>query len=222
MRNCPNCGLPTRRTEDWACQWCGYPLLSESYRKISKTYRQLKKEKTHEPEPLVKQEPIVEVEPEPVSEPSFLTTLESKPEPVAKLGPELTTEPESEPIPNSEPGQKPKSEPEPGLIAIDVTVDQLLSAYATDEKAADERFGNKILNIAGTVNRIEVKDYLDFAYITLTNTESSLLQPVRCLFDKKHGPGLSQLTTGQEVIVQGTYDGSIINIRLRDCVLVSP
>ncbi|MFC1929116.1 zinc ribbon domain-containing protein, partial [Chloroflexota bacterium] len=34
MQKCPNCGQPAARTEDWACQWCGYPLLSKSYKKI--------------------------------------------------------------------------------------------------------------------------------------------------------------------------------------------
>jgi len=211
MRNCPNCGLPTKRTEDWACQWCGYPILSESYKKITKTYRQLKEEKMHKQEPLVTQEPILEPEPEPMPEPAPETTSESKPEPIAEPEPELTPEPEP----------RPKSEPKPSSSAIEVTVDELRSAYATDEAAADERFGNKILKVTGIVNRIEVKDYLDSDYITLTNAENSLFQHVRCFFDKKHGPELSQLTTGQKVTVQGTYDGSMVNIRLRDCVLVS-
>jgi len=229
MRNCPNCGLPTKRTEDWACQWCGYPILSESYQKISKTYRQLKEEKMHKQEPLVTQELVLEPEPEHVAELVPEITSESKPEPIAEPEPELTPEPESkpilepepEPMPEPEPEPRPKSEPEPSSTAIEVTVDELLSAYATDEAAADERFGNKILKVTGIVNRIEVKDYLDFDYITLTNAENSLFQHVRCFFDKKHGPELSQLTTGQKVTVQGTYDGSMINIRLRDCVLVS-
>jgi len=221
MQNCPNCGLPTKRTEDWACQWCGYPILSESYEKTSKTYRQLKEEKMHKQEPLVTQEPILEPEPEPMPEPVPETTSESKPEPVAEPEPELTPEPESKPILKPEPEPRPKSEPGPSSAVIEVTVDELLSAYAMDEVAADERFGDKILKVTGIVNRIEVKDYLDFDYIILTNAENSLFQHARCFFDKKHGPELSQLTTGQKVTVQGTYNGSMINIRLRDCVLVS-
>lgn len=48
MPNCPNCSQPTARTEDWACQWCGYPLISGGYKKIPKTYRQLKEERLQE------------------------------------------------------------------------------------------------------------------------------------------------------------------------------
>ncbi len=46
MARCPNCGRETRRTIDWCCQWCGYPLFSGSYKKIDKTYKELKEERT--------------------------------------------------------------------------------------------------------------------------------------------------------------------------------
>ena len=45
MPNCPNCGLPTKRTEDWTCQLCGHPLLSKSYKQIPKTYKQVQEER---------------------------------------------------------------------------------------------------------------------------------------------------------------------------------
>jgi membrane protease YdiL (CAAX protease family)/DNA-directed RNA polymerase subunit RPC12/RpoP len=47
MPRCPNCGRKALRTEDWACQWCGYPLLSKSYKKIPKTYKELREEKLY-------------------------------------------------------------------------------------------------------------------------------------------------------------------------------
>lgn len=28
MPKCPNCGLKAEITRDWACRWCGYPLIS--------------------------------------------------------------------------------------------------------------------------------------------------------------------------------------------------
>ncbi len=42
MPRCPHCGQQTSRTKDWACQWCGYPLLLKSYREIPMTYQELK------------------------------------------------------------------------------------------------------------------------------------------------------------------------------------
>ena len=46
MQKCPNCGQAAMRTEDWVCQWCGYPLLSGAFRKIPKTFRELREERS--------------------------------------------------------------------------------------------------------------------------------------------------------------------------------
>ncbi len=234
MQKCPNCGQETRITEDWACQWCSYPLFSKSYKKIPKTYTELKKENLppHTPEP----EPTLELEPEPAAEPVPEPKPEPtpEPEPTLELEPEPAAEPVPEPKPEPTPEPKPTLKPKPELVteskpetvtepiptAIEVTVEDLLSAYETDGVAADAKFINKILRITGVVVRIEVKDILDIHYITLTGAEKKQLQNVRCTFDKKHGPELSQLTTGQTVTVQGQYDGSIIEFRMKDCVLV--
>ncbi len=204
MPKCPNCGLETLRTEDWACQWCGYPLLSSAYKMIPKTYKQLKQERLYEAKPI----PESKLEPEPES------MLESEPEPVLESQREPIPEPEREVEP------MPESKLEPELVAMELTVEELLSAYATDEAAADTKFANKLLRVTGVVTMIDVKDMLDTHYIRLTRAERNLLQSVRCMFDKKHAPVLQQLVIGQTVTVQGIYNGSIIEIRMMDCVLV--
>ena len=106
MPRCPNCGQETARTEDWACQWCSYPLLSESYKKIPQTYKQLQEEELYKQEPLVP-EPTPEPELEPTPEPE----LELAPEPEPTPEPELELAPEPEPV--SEPEPEPIAEPEP-------------------------------------------------------------------------------------------------------------
>ncbi len=244
MPKCPNCGQTTARTGDWACQWCGYPLLSNSYKQIPKTYKQLKEEKLPkqrapvrdepEPEPVAElepePEPVAELEPEsePVAElepePEPVAELEPEPEPVAELEPEpepvAELEPEPEPVAELEPEPEPVAEPEPVPAALELTVEELLSAYEVEGVAADAKFANKILKVTGITDRIEVKDILDIHYINLTGAKTNLLQHVRCVFDKKYGPELNKLTTGQTVTVQGKYDGSIIDIRMKDCVIV--
>jgi hypothetical protein len=226
MPRCPNCGQDTARTEDWACQWCGYPLLSGSYKMIPKTYQQLKEERLYGPALPVTEPPPAQPEPE--------ATLESKPETMAEPEVEPVPEPEAkpvpqpavermlerepEPVPEPEPEPVLKPKPEPATPPVEVTVEEMLAAYKEDAAAADARFMNKILKVTGLVNRIEVKDFFDFDYITLTSAARSP-QNVRCFFDKKHGEELSQLITGQRVTVRGKYDGSMINLRLRDCAL---
>jgi hypothetical protein len=284
MPRCPNCSRETLRTEDWACQWCGYPLSSSSYKKIPKTYKQLKEERLHKPEPIQKREPepgakpVLESQAEPIPEakkeaekiPEAIPILLPKPELEREAGPiqeikpepepELKAEPEAEPVleskiepvsesekeaelmqerkPEPEPESKAEPETQPELesevetipesekeaelepAAMELTVEELLSAYETDEVVADAKFVNKILRVTGVVAMIDIKNKLETHYIRLTGAEEDLLQSVQCVFNKKHAPALEQLEKGQTVTVQGTYNGSIIAIRMVDCVLV--
>ena len=244
MPKCPNCGLETLRTKDWACQWCGYPLLSRSHKMIPKTYEELKQERLYgakpmresEPEPVLESqeeltpeseraiEPILESEPESVLESQEELTPESERaiEPVLESEPETVLESQEEPTSESEQVVEPvlESEPDTELVAMELTVEELLSAYAADVDTADIKFAKKLLRVTGVVAMIDVKDTLDTHYIRLTTAERNLLWNVRCIFDKKHASILQQLAIGQTVTVQGIYNGSIIEIRMMDCVIV--
>ncbi len=128
MQKCPNCGQTAERTEDWACQWCGYPLLSKSYTKIPKTYRQLKGEEP--PEPGLEPEPESAVPPEPtpaavVPEPTVapepvVEPVSAAPEPTPAVAPEPTAAPEPTPAVAPEPTAAPESvatpEPAPAIV----------------------------------------------------------------------------------------------------------
>ncbi|MBI2832135.1 MAG: hypothetical protein HYX79_07760 [Chloroflexi bacterium] len=78
MPRCPNCGRETARTEDWACQWCGYPLPRGSYKIIPMTYKQLREEmlsggpneELEAPPPAGKKSPKAKPAPEPPIRPA--------------------------------------------------------------------------------------------------------------------------------------------------------
>ena len=118
MAACPNCGRQTLRTKDWACQWCGYPLISRAFKKIDKTFKELQEErslalKSVEAEP----EPELEPEPEPAPEP--------RPRPVYRPAPRPEPEPRTSPqperpvsAPRPEPEQKPRPEPAPEMKSL--------------------------------------------------------------------------------------------------------
>jgi ribosomal protein L37E len=112
MPSCPNCGRDTMRTEDWVCQWCGYPLLSKSYKKIDKTYKQLQAERSSTGgyiEPELEAGVPVETRPEPAPEP----LPPNAPEHEAETQPEPAAEVKPEPVP----GTPPAPEPEPTPVA---------------------------------------------------------------------------------------------------------
>ncbi len=129
-------------------------------------------------------------------------------------------EPETVPEPEAEPG--PVMEPKTEAVTADmeITVSELLSEYEADGEAADEKFSNRVLRLTGVVDRVEVKENLGINYIILTAVDRNVLQGVRCNFSTQYGSEVSNLAVGQTVTVQGKYDGSIIDMNLRDCILI--
>src|SRR4030042_1442489 len=102
MARCPNCGRETRRTVDWCCQWCGYPLFSGSYKKIDKTYKELKDERTG----TVPNDDELDVEDEAIDE----TVIEEEYE---EEEPEVEEKPAQKPKPIKRVRPKPEPEPTP-------------------------------------------------------------------------------------------------------------
>ncbi len=122
MPACPNCGRQTLRTKDWACQWCGYPLLSRAYKKLDKTFKELQQERSStlrtasqeaEPESEFDSESEPELEPEAAPEPE--ETPEPPPDSRQKrrFVFERKPKPKEEPLPEPEKNQEPVPAPEP-------------------------------------------------------------------------------------------------------------
>ena len=247
MANCPNCGLSTMRTKDWACQWCGYPLVSGIYGKTSKTLAELKQEREGEAIStalLVETEPtaepetsqLVETEAEPAPEPETSQVAETRAEPAPEPETSQVVETRPEPVPEPETGQvvetevKPEpattEEPEPSAEKEvqpipEVTVSELCSSYQGYGMAGHEEFKNSVFRVSGIVDSIMTKDVVDQYRVALTDEERHPLGDIYCKFEKKDAPELSKLTVGQQLTVQGRYDGFVTNIVLTDCTLVS-
>ncbi len=96
----------------------------------------------------------------------------------------------------------------------------MISDYAEDATAADARYSGQLLKISGVVSRVETNDAMDVHYIILVSTDQEQLQSIRCVFDKKYGPELSRLEKGQKATIQGIYEGSLIDFRMKDCAII--
>jgi len=97
MPACPNCGRQTLRTIDWACQWCGYPLVSRAFKKIDKTFKELQEERSSTSRSAQSEE-----------EPEFES--EYTPEPDTEPETELRTRPPVKPVYNPVPEPAPRPE----------------------------------------------------------------------------------------------------------------
>ena len=194
MQRCPNCGREAARTEDWACQWCGYPLLSKSYKKIPKTYKQLVEERRNRSEPAPELAP--ETEPAPAPAPAPVTTPAPEPAPFDSLA---TTE--------------------SGMI--EATVEELDAAYKADKLAAHAKLNGKTLRVTGMVDKVVLREHIDILYVMLTGANKREAWNVRCTFNKSDGSSLRRLPDGEMVKIQGIYGGYERNILLKDCILAS-
>jgi hypothetical protein len=101
MPACPNCGRQTLRTKDWACQWCGYPLISRAFKLIDKTFKELQEERSRAAVSVDS-----DMDEEPPEDHEFEETYEPEPEPE----PERKRKPESKRKPGPPPREpeKPK------------------------------------------------------------------------------------------------------------------
>jgi hypothetical protein len=292
MPSCPNCGRKTLRTLDWACQWCGYPLLSKSYKRIDKTFKELQEERNITASPVPPEEaapdytPEIETEPEPAYQPSISekpvieletpSVPELEPEPEPEIIPELpppaakpagkrktraAAKPEKksskksgtikEPAPEAEsapepmitpppaaatepmitPPPAPEPAPEPAPIEVPkietlvdgdlLTVDGLDALFRENKIATHTALTDKTVKIQGITEKIFIRDHIDVRYIVLKGTQKKLLWPVRCTFGKEAVTDMYRLSEGQEVIIQGKYDGYGKNIIFKDCTIVS-
>ena len=72
----------------------------------------------------------------------------------------------------------------------------------------------------GKVTMIDIKEILDTHYIRICGDDEDNTKSVKCMFDKKYAHQLQELQKDQQVTVRGTFDGSLIAIRMVNCYLV--
>lgn len=100
---------------------------------------------------------------------------------------------------------------------IDISPDDLYSAYEENEVAADNEYKGKKVKITGTIEDIG-KDILDDVYITINAGDYDEIQ---CYFEnQKQIDKVATLKSGEEVTIVGECSGlSILNVVLQNCEL---
>ena len=96
------------------------------------------------------------------------------------------------------------------------TAKQLMDEYEANEVSADNNFKGKTFYVSGKIKDIK-KDVLNHIYVTLD--AGGLVRQVQCYVEDAETA--SKLTKGLQVTFKGTCDGLMINVLMKDCVLVS-
>lgn len=107
-------------------------------------------------------------------------------------------------------------ETQPKETVIEVSPEDLHTAYQENEVAADAQYEDKLVKITGTIGNIG-KDILDDVYITIETGE--YLQSVQCYFsDSEQINTVATLKAGDTVTLIGRCSGlSITNVIIKGC-----
>jgi hypothetical protein len=96
-----------------------------------------------------------------------------------------------------------------------ITAPNLTASYEENEVKADENFKGKTFFVEGTVLEIK-KDIMDEIYVILQGDK--MFRNVQCYFDDTSTA--SQLQKGMRVTFKGTCNGLMMNVLIKNCVLV--
>jgi hypothetical protein len=102
---------------------------------------------------------------------------------------------------------------------LHVSAMALVDDYKNNEVAADEKYKGKTLKVNGFIGDIK-KDITDTMYVILQSGGEYELRNVQCFFADSEKEKLTQLSKGQVITVEGRCDGLMMNVLLRDCVIV--
>lgn len=98
-----------------------------------------------------------------------------------------------------------------------ITSEQILKEYDENGVRAATKYKNKVVEITGTIDDINV-DILGDAYITLTDGSDFSLTDVECTFlDSQQINKLNNLVKGQTITVVGTVNDYSFNLYVKNC-----
>ncbi len=111
-------------------------------------------------------------------------------------------------------------EEEEPVHAIEITVEELLSAYTHDDKAAELQFNDSVLSLNGTVALVDVKEKRGVQYICLSDAGMDIFQSIKCLFNPECAAQLREIERGETITIRGRFKSSLTAMSLVDCKVV--
>lgn len=121
--------------------------------------------------------------------------------------------------PSSSPGgsSTPGSPPTSSQTAENVDLAKLLADYKANEVRADGQYKNKLVEFRGTVGDVK-KDIVGNPYVILTPHGGMIFPSAQCTFSD--GGQAAKLNKGDSIKVRGKIGGLMMNVQVRDCVVV--
>lgn len=98
-----------------------------------------------------------------------------------------------------------------------ITAPELFEAYASDEEYANEIYLNKIVEVVGVLDKIEVNQD---STLNLVLASADPMGNVICTFEDPSEIESSSIKAGDNITVKGICKGMLLDVLLNNCVLV--
>jgi hypothetical protein len=98
----------------------------------------------------------------------------------------------------------------------------LWKAYLANKTSADAAYQDKIIQVKGIVRYFGPSKRENTSYIILEKDSNSLsfIKGIQCVFDGNINKFAPEIKKGDEVTIQGTCTGKIINVFFKNCSIV--
>lgn len=100
-----------------------------------------------------------------------------------------------------------------------VEITTLLSQYEDNEVRADGYFKGRIVEFSGIVDDVK-KDILGSIFVTVGTGKRFEIPRAQCFFSDSHAASVSRLSGGSRITVRGRVEGLMMNVLVKDCILV--
>lgn len=119
---------------------------------------------------------------------------------------------------NSISGKLTSATTEPAKPPIVVTAVKLSEDYKANEVAADAKYKDNPVKVSGIIYSIS-KDILDNPFVSLQGDQYGV-NNVHCTFPRNDEPELAKISKGQQITLQGSVSGKMMDVIVNDCQIV--
>ncbi len=103
------------------------------------------------------------------------------------------------------------------MEGIAVNADVLYKAFETNEQTANTTYVGKVVEVSGTVGDIETSDTIARVMLTFPD---AMMGAVRVTLDSRHLADAKAVKTGDQATFKGFCNGFLMDVELKDGVLI--
>jgi hypothetical protein len=100
---------------------------------------------------------------------------------------------------------------------IEISANELIEAYTTDNEAAEKKYKDKICEITGVVAGLSITEPY---FVLLTSSGSPDESGAKCMFAQTYMSQIGELEAGQTVTIKGKVGDYDVDVAVNDCLFV--